>query len=76
MTCRLKDKKSILPSIDIQDLYNKLLQSKENEGKNSGNIDQHAAMGAQEEFWREMNQTEDRFETIVRFFGNIHSYKW
>ena len=49
-------------SIDIQGMYNKLKHSLENETDNN-------IMNSEEEFWREMEQSEDRFETIARFFS-------
>jgi len=51
------------PSINVQELYKKLKNSTENDGNNSN------SMISEEEFWREMEQSEDRFETIARFFS-------
>jgi len=52
-------------TIDIEQMYAKL-QSYLEEDKDSH---ESPTIAAQEEFWREMGQSEDRFETITRFFG-------
>jgi len=48
--------------IDVQDLYTTLKESQENEGNSN-------PMNSEEEFWREIEHAEDRFETIARFFS-------
>jgi len=64
--------KRLLPELDLDALYQKLLDAVD--GNNSGNQSQRVSLQAEEEFWREMGQSEDRFETIARFFakGIIH----
>lgn len=56
------EENSMAESIDIQGMYDKLKHSLENETDNN-------IMNSEEEFWREMEQSEDRFETIARFFS-------
>lgn len=56
----------LVPSLDIDELCSKV---RETSGRNSsGNTD---TLHAQEEFWREMGQSSDRYDTIARFFGKL-----
>ena len=47
-------------------MYELLQEENENGLVNTMNND---LITEQEEFWREMGQSDDRFETITRFFG-------
>ena len=54
-------KKSLLPSIDIESMYDQL---REYLNKASNDYD---TIGAQEEFWREIEHMENKFDTITQF---------
>jgi len=82
---------SIVPSLDIDVMYDKLQQSLDENGNIIDSGDTSSVVGMmtnnysshdcsmsggnhksniiQEEFWREMGQSEDRFETLTRYFG-------
>jgi hypothetical protein len=56
--------KHISPRIDIEDMYKKVrLHMDEGEGQ-----DNRAEL-SREAFWREMDQSEDNFQTLARFFA-------
>mmetsp|Transcript_33717 Transcript_33717/g.44686 ORF Transcript_33717/g.44686 Transcript_33717/m.44686 type:complete len:84 (+) Transcript_33717:1976-2227(+) len=56
--------KSPLAHVNIEEMYNTVRETIEDTAvyvSNSENI--------QEEFWRDMNHSEDRFDTIAHYFG-------
>ena len=55
-----------MQNLNINDLYTKVRDTSDR--SIPGNTD---TLHSQEEFWREMGQSEDRFETIARFFGKL-----
>jgi hypothetical protein len=52
------------PRINIEEMYSKVRMSMEDGEK----VDNKSEL-SREAFWREMEQTEDSFETIARFFA-------
>jgi len=57
--------------IDVDEMYARLRTSME-EGGSAGTVppsQENRTLQAREAFWREMNQSEDRFETICKFFS-------
>ena len=57
-------KPSATSRMNIEDLYSKLKLAVE-----EGNRNENSSAQSREAFWREMNQSEDRFDTIARFFA-------
>jgi len=58
-----ESKKSNLQEINIEEMYSTLMQSSHDHST------QKKTEASSEEFWREMGHSEDRFETITRFFA-------
>ena len=56
------NKTAIASNINVQELYDKLKDSLENGDEKGTTI-------SEEEFWREMDQSDGRFDTIARFFS-------
>ena len=50
--------------MNIEDLYSRLKSALEEENRGGEN----KSAKSREAFWREMNQSEDRYDTIARFF--------
>ncbi len=58
--------KLVVPNLNIIELSAKVQE------KTGGKIDKNLdTFHAQEEFWREMGQSSDRYDTISRFFGKL-----
>lgn len=55
---------SVSPKINIEEMYSKVRTALDNNDKN----DSKAEL-SREAFWREMDQTEDSFQTIARYFA-------
>jgi flagellar biosynthesis chaperone FliJ len=53
--------------INIEEMYSRLRLAMEDQGY--GAKQENRTVQAREAFWREMNQSDDRFETICRFFS-------
>lgn len=53
------------PHINIDEIYAKLRASVDDGASSAENKSQQSS----EAFWREMDHSEDRFETIARFFA-------
>lgn len=60
------NKPSSTSRMNIEELHSRLKSAIE-EGNNSG--EQNRSAQSREAFWREMNQSEDRYDTIARFFA-------
>lgn len=58
-----ESKKSNLQEINIEEMYSTLMQSSHDHSSPK------KTETSSEEFWREMGQSEDTFETITRFFA-------
>jgi hypothetical protein len=57
-------KPSATSRMNIEELYSKLKSALE-----EGNRNENRSAQSREAFWREMNQSEDRYDTIARFFA-------
>jgi hypothetical protein len=64
---RVTDEEGTTSRINIDELYAKMREAAE-EGAPFENISSRSEK-AREAFWREMNQSEDRFDTIARFYA-------
>lgn len=62
----LDSDKLVVPNLNIMELSAKVQEK--TGGKMDKNLD---TFHAQEEFWREMGQSSDRYDTISRFFGKL-----
>jgi hypothetical protein len=62
------DLKNAIPHINIEKMYAHLRESLD-EKSNVNATAENKTETAQEEFWREMEHSEDRFDTISRYFG-------
>lgn len=58
----------VTPRINIEEMYTKLMLSMEDESTSASKAESKASQ-SREAFWREINQSEERFETIARFFA-------
>jgi hypothetical protein len=56
------------PRLNIEDMYTKLMLSMEDEDSSTSKSENKTNQ-SREAFWREINQSEERFETIARFFA-------
>lgn len=54
----------VSPKINIEEMYAKVRMALDDEDKTESKADL-----SREAFWREMDQTEDSFQTIARFFA-------
>jgi hypothetical protein len=54
----------VLPRINIEEMYSKVRMTLDEGGRVDGDAEQ-----TREQFWREMDQSEDSFHTIARFFS-------
>jgi len=63
-------KKTILPYVDIDEMYSNLCQLEE-EGSNgqSRGIELESIDAMKEDFWREMERSDDPFETICFYIS-------
>ena len=64
-------KKNILPNIDIDEMYSSLCELTEDDTGNSHVIEgeEFGRQVAKEEFWRNMEQSDDPFETICLYIS-------
>lgn len=62
----LDSDKLAVPNLNIMELYANVQEK--TGGKMDKNLD---TFHGQEEFWREMGQSSDRYDTISRFFGKL-----
>merc|ERR1711982_316452 len=67
-------KKSFLSNVNIEQMYELLQEDNNhfhniNDMNNNNNNNNDFMVNEQEEFWREIGQSDDRFDTITRFFG-------
>lgn len=71
---RVSGQRSLLPNIDIDEMYSKLCELADDSGAISAAAKQQNAGGdSKESFWREMEHSDgDPFETICYFLSRGH----
>ena len=54
----------VMPRINIEEMYTKVRMTLDDNDRTDGDAEL-----TREQFWREMDQSEDSFQTIARFFS-------
>lgn len=63
------DRGSLLPNVDIDEMYSMLCETTDGSGDFSAAKSLNAGGDSKEDFWREMEGCDDPFETICHFLS-------